>query len=113
MPACRSSAVDHRKARPYFASRSRDRGSALTWAAIRFRAHDWLGWMWAPLDWALRTRGRRDGFVALVGGSQVLYIVHADGLHTLLTYGWAWVAAAGGAAWWFLYWLGGKDDPKP
>ncbi|WP_086765385.1 hypothetical protein [Streptomyces bobili] len=101
------------------AKQKRHKAAGFLLAAVRFRAHDWLGWTWAPVDWVLKTRGRREAFVGLVSGSHVIYIVHSDGLHTLLTYGWAWVGAAGGAAWWALHWLGtrrgialaSKDDP--
>jgi hypothetical protein len=75
-------------------------------AAVRFRLHDWLGWAWMPVDWMLRTRSRREGFVAAAVGTQAIYIMQTGGLHVLLTDGWAWNAACGGAAWGLTWWLG-------
>ena len=77
-------------------------------AAARLRMHDWLGWTWAPIDWVLRTRSRRESFVAAAVGAQAIYIMRSDGLHVLLTYGWAWNTACGGAAWGCTWWLGKK-----
>ncbi|MFE9776362.1 hypothetical protein ACFYOV_32845 [Streptomyces sp. NPDC005931] len=75
------------------------------WSAIRFRLHDLMKPAFAPLDWLLRTRNRREALVAFAVGDHVIYIVWNDGLYVLLTYGWTWTAGSGVAAWALLNWL--------
>lgn len=64
-------------------------------ASLRMRAHDFLGWAWSPVDWLLAVDSRVNAAVALAVGAQVIYIVHGDGLHALLTEGWGWCAGCG------------------
>ncbi|MEV5103043.1 hypothetical protein ACFQ7G_23480 [Streptomyces massasporeus] len=90
------------------------------WSAVRYRIHDAMRPTFVPMDWVLKTRNRRESFVASVVGAHVVYIVWRDGLHTLLTYGWTWTAGSGVAAWALLNWLGKRrgielasDDAPP
>lgn len=74
-------------------------------ASIRFRLHDWFWWAWVPVDRVLADKKWREGFVSAVVGAHAIYITASDGLHTLLTFGWAWLSGSGVAAWGLLQWL--------
>ncbi|MER5559673.1 hypothetical protein ABT071_13815 [Streptomyces sp. NPDC002506] len=74
-------------------------------AAIRFRIHDALGLLWAPVDWVLTERSRSETLIALTVGAQVIYIAWNDGMHALLTEGWGWCGGCGGALYLLTRWL--------
>ena len=74
-------------------------------AALRMRAHDFLGFLWSPVDWLLSTAARGQAVTASAVGALAVYIQATDGLHTLLTEGWAWCAGCGVAVRMGLVWL--------
>ncbi|MGW8330565.1 hypothetical protein ACWGLE_22055 [Streptomyces sp. NPDC055897] len=74
-------------------------------AAVRFRIHDALGLLWAPVDWILAEGSRSETITALTVGAQVIYIAWNDGMHALLTEGWGWCAGCGGALYLLTRWL--------
>lgn len=74
-------------------------------AALRMRARDLLGFLWSPVDWLLSTEARSNGANTMVVGSLVVYIQATDGVHTLLTEGWAWCAGCGVAVRMLIAWL--------
>jgi hypothetical protein len=75
------------------------------WAALRMRLRDLAAPLWLPVDWLLSAESRTNGLIAAAVGTQVVYIQHEDGLHTLLTEGWGWCAGCGIALRLFLGWL--------
>ncbi|MGN9756327.1 hypothetical protein [Streptomyces sp. SD31] len=75
------------------------------WAALRMRLRDLAAPLWLPVDWLLSTESRTNGLIAAAVGTQVVYIQHEDGLHTLLTEGWGWCAGCGIALRLFMGWL--------
>ncbi|MEV5792664.1 hypothetical protein [Streptomyces sp. NPDC052192] len=89
------------------------------WSALRYRVHDLARPFVRPVDWVLRTRDRREGFVGIVVGAHVIFIVWHFGFFTLVTYGWTWTGGSGVFAWALLNWLGKRrgielasdDDP--
>lgn len=74
-------------------------------AAFRMRARDFLGFLWSPVDWLLSTEARTNGASTMAVGALVVYIHATDGLHTLLTEGWAWCAGCGVAVRMLFAWL--------
>lgn len=74
-------------------------------AALRMRLRDLAAPLWLPIDWLLSTESRTNGLTAAAVGTQVVYIQHQDGLHTLLTEGWGWCAGCGIALRLFIGWL--------
>ncbi|MGW3341345.1 hypothetical protein ACWDCL_28160 [Streptomyces sp. NPDC001009] len=80
--------------------------SGFFWSALRYRVHDMARPFMHPVDWVLKTRGRREVLVTLVVGVHAITIVRHDGLYTLISTGWTWMAMSGGAAWGLLHWLG-------
>ncbi|MFE4874785.1 hypothetical protein [Streptomyces sp. NPDC056682] len=74
-------------------------------AALRFRLRDAVRPLWVPLDWVLSVQSRTETSIALIVGAQVIYVAWTDGVHTLLTYGWGWCGACGGALYVLSNWL--------
>ncbi|MEU5976356.1 hypothetical protein [Streptomyces sp. NPDC047315] len=66
-------------------------------AAVRMRAHDLLGWVWAPVDWVLLTDRRRNAAITVIVGAQAVYIVGDGGLEGLVTEVWEPCGIAGAA----------------
>ncbi|MEU6556743.1 hypothetical protein ABZ915_41850 [Streptomyces sp. NPDC046915] len=64
-------------------------------AALRLRLSDAVAPLWLPVDWLLSAESRGHGFIALLVGTQVLYVDHEDGFHALVTEGWGWCAGCG------------------
>ncbi|MFC9960108.1 hypothetical protein ACFVIB_22495 [Streptomyces nigra] len=75
------------------------------WAALRMRLRDLVAPLWLPVDWLLSKEARTNGLITAAVGTQVVYIQHADGLHTLLTEGWSWCAGCGIALRLLVGWL--------
>lgn len=75
------------------------------WAALRMRLRDLAAPLWLPVDWLLSTESRANGLITAAVGTQVIYIQHEDGLHTLLTEGWGWCAGCGIALRLLVGWL--------
>ncbi|WP_410092624.1 hypothetical protein [Streptomyces sp. uw30] len=75
------------------------------WAALRMRLRDLVAPLWLPVDWLLLTESRANGLITAAVGTQVVYIQHEDGLHTLLTEGWGWCAGCGIALRLLIGWL--------
>ncbi|MCF3130725.1 hypothetical protein [Streptomyces olivochromogenes] len=89
-------------------------------AAIRLRLRDWFGWAWIPIDWALRTKLRREWVTGIAVGSHAIYIIANDGVHALLTVALPWLGASAAITWGLLVWLAKKrgielasDDEPP
>jgi hypothetical protein len=74
-------------------------------AAFRFRLRDAVKPLWVPVDWVLSVQSRTETSIALIVGVQAIYIAWSDGVHTLLTYGWGWCGACGGALYLLSKWL--------
>lgn len=74
-------------------------------AALRLRAHDLLGHLWRPVDWALATDQRRNGFITATVGAQAVYIVRDGGLPALISEVWEPCGIAGAALYVLSHWL--------
>ncbi|MEU4089651.1 hypothetical protein [Streptomyces aureus] len=75
------------------------------WAALRMRLRDLVTPLWLPVDWLLSKESRTNGLITAAVGTQVVYIQHTDGLHTLLTECWGWCAGCGIALRLLVGWL--------
>ncbi|MFE6194148.1 hypothetical protein [Streptomyces sp. NPDC057838] len=74
-------------------------------AAIRMRVHDVAAPAWRPVDWLLASESRTRPATVLIVGGQIVYIQATDGLHMLLTEGWAWCGACALAVTGLFRWL--------
>ncbi|MFG3257618.1 hypothetical protein [Streptomyces sp. NPDC048172] len=74
-------------------------------AAVRMRLRDLAEPLWRPFDWLLAVEARTNAANAAAVGALVVYIHATDGLHTLLTEGWAWCAGCGVAVRMLFAWL--------
>ncbi|WP_184907572.1 hypothetical protein [Streptomyces luteogriseus] len=74
-------------------------------AALRMRVHDMAAPAWRPVDWLLAAESRTRTATVLTVGAQIVYIQATDGLHMLLTEGWAWCGACALAVTGLFRWL--------
>ncbi|MGW1719843.1 hypothetical protein [Streptomyces sp. NPDC002156] len=74
-------------------------------AAARMRLHDMACSLWRPVDWLLSSDDRISASIAAWVGGLAIYIMWHDGLHMLLTEGWGWCGACGGALYLLTRWL--------
>jgi hypothetical protein len=74
-------------------------------AALRLRAHDLLGFLWAPVDWVLAADQRRNAAITTLVGAQAVYIVQDGGLPALVTEVWEPCGISGAALYVLSRWL--------
>ncbi|MFE0179093.1 hypothetical protein ACFWZ2_42990 [Streptomyces sp. NPDC059002] len=85
--------------------RQRRYAAGFVFAAIRMRIGDMAVPLWVPVDWLLASDSRVNAALTCGVGSLAIYIQWQDGLHMLLTEGWAWCAGCGVALRMLFAWL--------